>query len=89
MEAAYRELRPKDEGGYKKMFWYWMEDFHHKYLGCEKGRSSGSQKELFHVSKNEFDDKINPDVAGNMTKSIIDSYSILLKASLTDEDLEN
>ena len=30
-----------------------------------------------YVSKNDFDDKINPDLAGNMTKSIIDSYDIL------------
>lgn len=56
------------------MFWSWMEDFHHKYLGCEQARSAALQQTLFHVSKNDFDERLNPDVAGNMTKSIIDSY---------------
>jgi hypothetical protein len=39
-KEAYGNLRPKDDLGYKKMFWNWMEDFHVKYLGCEKSKSS-------------------------------------------------
>lgn len=36
----YKELRPKDDGGYKKLFWNWIEDFHKKYLVCENDKST-------------------------------------------------
>jgi len=40
IKAACQELRPKDEGGYKKLFDNWIEDFHYKFLECESLKSS-------------------------------------------------
>lgn len=70
---ACKNLRPKDDHDYRQMFWSWMEEFHGRYLNCEMSKSSALQRTLFHVQKNDFDDKINPDISGNMTKTIIDS----------------
>ena len=70
---ACKNLRPKNDHDYRHMFWSWMEEFHKRYLNCEMKKSHPLQQQLFHVQKNDFDDKINPDVSGNMTKTLIDS----------------
>jgi len=43
-------------------------------------QSEPVQQELFHVQYNEFDERIHPDIAGDMTKSLIDS-SLILKTN--------
>jgi hypothetical protein len=59
-----------------------MKEFHSKYLDCDPSRDkkknvSSLMKNLFHIKPHNFEDKINPDIAGNMTQSIIDSTAIL------------
>ena len=58
----------------------WIKEFHFKYLNCEMNQSEPVQQELFHVQYNEFDERIHPDIAGDMTKSLIDS-SLILKTN--------
>ena len=70
-----KNVRPKDDQGYRWVFWTWMQEFHRKYLDCENCHFI--QKALFHVRPNNFDHSINPDISGSMTQAIIDSSEIL------------
>lgn len=70
----YKQMRPKDEIGYTTMFWDWMEQFHDKYL------SSGCTpwcKELFVIGHNGYENKINADVCGNVTRSLMKCNQLL------------
>lgn len=87
LEAAYIKLRPKDDLDYRKMFYAWMDQFHANYLNCEFKKSSKIQQEVFHVCKNDFDNGINPDLSGNVTKTIIDS-DLIFEEAQKQMDLE-
>ena len=43
-------MRPKDEEGYKKLFWDWIKDLHHKYLAMDTQKAySNFAEQLFFV----------------------------------------
>ena len=81
--ADYSYLAPKDNEDFKNLFGQWVTDFHDQYLSCELGRGKQQDKEaklqtlLFHVQARNFDNAINPDISGNLIKSIFDSTQIL------------
>ena len=67
------KFRPKDEFGWRQLFHDWLYQFHRQYLAIEKNNSK-LQQDLFIVNHNQFEELINPDVPGSMTKAIMDSY---------------
>jgi len=77
-EEVYQKFAPQDDNDFKQIFLEWIKDFHNDYLASE-GKGSGLQARLFHVQADDFEDRINPDVTGNMIKSIFDSMDILKK----------
>jgi len=82
----FKQLRPKDEDSYKKMFWDWIKAFHNKYLDLKI--TNIQTRSLFHVKAHGFEEKVNPDVSGNLTRSILDSSKILgLKGAINEEAL--
>lgn len=77
MGLMYGALRPKDEESYKKMFWEWIQEMHAKYLDMDGKKYSEFAHQLFFIKSNHLDEKINPDIAGQMTQSIFTSINVL------------
>ena len=82
------KYRPKDEFGWKQLFHDWLYQFHKKYLAIEKGNTR-LQQELFIVKHNQFEEMINPDIPGQMTKAIMDSYQNLTASYYALHQLNN
>ena len=88
MSTKYGAMRPKDEEGYKKLFWDWIKDLHHKYLAMDTQKAySNFAEQLFFVKSHQFEEKINPDIAGKMTQSIIDSTQSLKIKEFTESSM--
>jgi hypothetical protein len=79
-----KQFRPKDENDFRELFFKWLSQFHNKYLlservrkdektGKERGNITPLQWKLFHVQHNNFDERINPDIGGSLTKSVMDA----------------
>lgn len=80
-EEIYRKFAPSEDQHFKDIFTEWVRDFHQQYLSCDIDQKHKSeiqvQTGLFHIKANKFDNSINPDVAGNIIKSIFDSQEQL------------
>ena len=57
------------------MFWNWIDQFHEKYLSSYKQHDL--VKDLYVIGHNGYENKINADVGGNVTKSLMDSNRLL------------
>ena len=69
--------KPSDDGGYRALFSNWVRDFHGRWLKCESNRTSPVQRGLFYVKSNDYEERMNPDIAGGLTRSMIDAAKIL------------
>lgn len=68
------------------MFWTWIEQFHDKYLNTEK--VSKWIRSTYLVGHNGFEQKINADIPGQLTKSLMDNLKILKVKKLETEKHE-
>lgn len=73
----YSACAPMTDGDFKELFWDWFQMFHKEYLGVDICGQIGPARVLFHVNHNGFAKYINPDIEGNITRSIIDSSKVL------------
>ena len=76
---ACSKYKPTDERHYKDLLMLWFREFHVRWLKCDSNGvgTSKFQSDLFFVKHNDFEDKMNPDIAGSLTKSILDASRIL------------
>lgn len=84
-EEIYKRFAPTQDEHFRDIFFEWVRDFHDQYLACENEAKRATelklQVTLFHVKPNQFDTSINPDISGNLIKSIIDSTEILRRTA--------
>ena len=76
-KRACDKFAPNDEAQFKLLFLRWVREFHYRWLQHESKNSTVFQKNLFFVKHNNYEEKMNPDMAGSLTKSLIDAAKIL------------
>ena len=87
-EELYAKFAPTRDDQFREIFIEWVKDFHDLYLSCDYNLNHDKglklQLELFHVNGNGFENSINPDISGNMIRSIIDSTDILKNQNVVE-----
>lgn len=82
-EELYAKFAPTRDDHFRDIFREWVKDFHDHYLSNDFNLNQDNglklQSELFHVKSSNFENSINPDISGNMIRSIFDSTEILRK----------